>query len=214
MKQPRRLIITSLFLAGVLLLAQVFSPFMLNDILMSTALTVWMLMRIFILSIDQQVYWLGLAVAALFALSRYSIQHLLLEDSEPLPKNDLIHTDIDLWKSYFTSYALDKNERFIVKRELTRLLVSLYASKHGVTANFMVADDLRSGEIPLPEEIHAFLFEEVRKQTRRSFKQILLDLWLAPRGWMDERSGRRRAEYYRNVGEVLNFIETSLEVKR
>ena len=214
MKQPRRLLAFCVALAAVLVLGLLLWPFGLNDILMATALTAWLFMRIFILSIDQNLYWFVLVIAAFFLLSRYPIQHLLIDNSEPPAKNDLIHTEVDLWKSYFTFYAHDRNERFIVKRELFRLMVAQYATKQGVTANFMVADALRKGEIPLPEEIRVFLFEEDLSQARRTFKQVLKDLYSAPRRWMDGRSGRRKAEYYRNVADVLNFIESSLEMKR
>ena len=214
MNQPRRILIFSVFLGAILTLGMIFWPFVLEEILMPTALTAWFFMRIFILSVDQKFYWGVLILVGVVAFSRHLIHFFLFDDMDPQPKNEVVLTDIDFWRSYFTLYGRDLNEQFMVKRELIRLLVSLYATKQGVTANFLVTDALKNGEIPLPGGVHSFLFDEELTQGRRSIKKIIKDIWFAPRHWIDERTGRKTAEYYRMVAEVLNFIETSLEMKK
>jgi hypothetical protein len=214
MNQYKRIWVFLLVLAGVLILGILFWPFVYEELLLPIGLTAWLFLRIFVLSIDQKIYWIALNLIAIFFLFRQLIQSSLFVEAEAQPEDNKDLKDIEFWRSYFTLYTHDKKEQFMVKRELTRLLVSTYASKQGVTANFLVTEALKKGDIPLPESIYSFLFDEdLERIYHPSFKQILKSLWLAPRNWMDERSGRNAAEFYRNVAEVLNFLETSLEMK-
>jgi hypothetical protein len=214
MNKSRRLIVFLIIFTGVLILGLAFWQYVLDQILTPIALTAWLFLRIFVLSIDQKVYWIVLILGSVIVLFRHLIQYSMSSETETLPEADLALKDIEFWRTFFTLYTHDKKEQFMVKRELVRLLVSMYASKQGVAANFLVMDALKKGEIPLPEAIYSFLFvEDQIQKDRHSLKQILRTLWLAPRHWLDERSGRNIEEYYRMVTEVLDFMESSLEIK-
>ena len=68
MKKPLRLLILLLLFSLLLLAAGLNWQYVLNYILMPLATTAWLLLRIFILSIDQKYIWGGLVLAVLLLL--------------------------------------------------------------------------------------------------------------------------------------------------
>jgi hypothetical protein len=197
----------------ILILGWVFWPFVLDQILAPMALTAWLFLRIFVLSVDQKIYWSALILGAGFFLFRRLFLNTAGEEPVSQPEGNLTLKDIDFWRSFLSLYTHEDRDQFYIKRELVRLLVSMYASKQGVAANFIVMESLKKGEISLPESIYTFLFEDEKPQAGGSIKQFLEQLWLAPGRWWYEYSGRKAAEYYRLVEEVLTFLEMSLEIK-
>jgi hypothetical protein len=213
MSRRQRFLIFILMLIAALVLGLFFWPVVLNEILAPLALTAWLFLRIFVLSINQNIYWGALILVAFFFLSRHFIQSFMGEEPVSLPEESLKLKDIEFWRNILNIYSMDSEEQFYIKRELVRLMVSMYASKQGVAANFWVMEALRKGEIPLPKTIYTFLFVDETAQTGWSFKLFLKKIWQAPAVWIDERSGRKAAEYYRKIEEVITFLETSLEMK-
>ena len=69
MKFSRRMVISILFIVIILLFGMFFWPFILNNIITPIALAVWLLLRIFVLSIDQKYYW----GAIIFVVVSFSI---------------------------------------------------------------------------------------------------------------------------------------------
>jgi hypothetical protein len=106
----------------------------------------------------------------------------------------------------------DIREEKILKRELTHLLTSLYASKQSTSDNFGIYDALQQGEIPLPEHIHAFLFSTESQRAGGPIKRLLQSIRKTPRKWIRQWTGQEKAEHFRMIDEVLRFLETSLEI--
>jgi hypothetical protein len=120
---------------------------------------------------------------------------------------------IETWRSLFTLIGYNNPEVKILKRELIRLLLSLYATKKRTTADYELFEALQKGEISIPENIHNFLFLEEPKESRRSIKTWFKSIGNIPRVWVRRWRGQEAADYYRMIDEVLSFMETSLEMK-
>jgi hypothetical protein len=212
MKISRRVVI--ILLAAILLLTGVlFGPSLQNYLLKPIATVSWILLRIFVLSIDQRFFWIVLIFIGLVFLFRLlSRIQTTLPEEESYESNDTIDA-IEYWRSRFllsnTNTSYDKS----LRRELTNLLASYYASKQR-SSNFEIYELLQRGQIPLPKHIHTFLFPQEPQDSRRSLKKLILSIRCTPRKYIRRWTGQEKVERYRMVNEVLSFIETSMEIKK
>jgi hypothetical protein len=213
MSTSRRVIIACLFTALILLTGWFFWPFVLNEVLKPIATVAWLLLRIFVLSIDQHVFWAAIIFAGLFFLYR-----LLSKSQMPLPaeefpeSNETINT-IGSWRTRFFLNNQNIGDDKSLKRDLAYLLSSLYASKQHSSTNYKIYDALEKGQIPLPEQIHTFLFPEKPREPEQPLKRLLQSICRAPRKWIRRWTGQETAEIYQMIDEVLKYMETSLESK-
>ena len=78
MKNSRRYL-AMLIVLGLLLLLTVllFEPFVMDKILVPLAAAIWLLLRIFVLSIDQIYYWIGLSGVGFTIVIFRTIHHLI-----------------------------------------------------------------------------------------------------------------------------------------
>jgi len=210
----RRLVIGAFFLLMILFVGLLFWPFVLNEIIKPTALVVWTLLRVFVLSIDQKYYWVAIILITSFFLYR----RLPLSPQPAVQSEDEQHSNatiktINHWRSLFNPMDQHIQVNKILKKNLAGLLLSLYATKQHTSADFRLYDALQQGQIPLPERIHAFLFLEEPQPAGRSFKKLVQSIRNTPRKWIRRWTGQEAAEHYRMVDEILFFMETSLEMK-
>ena len=208
MKFSRRVVILLLVAATVLFVGLLFWSFIRNNILEPTAAALWLLLRILVLSIDQKYFWytaIFLAVIFLFRLLRQEQPSI---QSDAYPDTNATILNIGYWRVLFTYNDQDVRDEKILRRELTRLLTALYASN-----DFRVYEALQGGRIPLPENIHTFLFPAEPQESGGPIKRLLQSIQQIPRKWIRQWTGREKAEYYRMIDEVLDFVETSLEIK-
>ncbi len=213
MKISRRVIIAFLLAALLIPAGWLFWPFVLNDILKPIALVAWLLLRIFVLSIDQHVFWAAIIFAGLFFLYRLlSKSQMPLPAEEFLESNETVNT-IRSWRSRFFLNNNNIGDDKFLKRDLASLLSSLYASRHHSSTNYEIYDALEKGQIPLPEQIHSFLFPERPREPEQPLKRLLQSIRRAPRKWKRRWTGQETAETYRMIDEVLKYMETSLESK-
>ncbi len=214
MNTSRRLIIVVFSLLVILFVGLLFWPFVLNDIITPISQVIWILLRLFVLSIGQQYYWAAIiVVASLFLYRRLAPPPhpiIQLEDSED-PNATM--RNIDRWRSLFTLIDRHVQEDKILRKNLAHLLLSLYATKQHIPADFRLYDALQEGEIPIPEQIHAVLFPEEPQQVGHSFTKLAHSLRNIPRKWIRHWTGQETAEDYRMLDEILCFMETSLEMK-
>jgi hypothetical protein len=197
----------------VLFVGMLFWPFILNNIIEPTAVAVWLLLRILVLSIDQKYFWYAVIVLAVIFLFRLLRQGQHSIQSTACPDTNATILNIGYWRVLFTYNDQDVRDEKILKRELMRLVTSLYASKQSASNDFRVYDALQQGRIPLPENIHTFLFPAESQESSRSMKSLFQSIQKTSRKWIRQWTGREKAEYYRMIDEVLNFVETSLEIK-
>jgi hypothetical protein len=213
-KTPRRLVVLVFFLLLTLLIGMFFWPFILNEIIAPTSLAVWVLLRIFVLSIDQIYFW-----AAVIFIASFFLYRRLLPPAPPafqyqdLQNSNATMRSLEYWFRLFT--VIDRNVRDdrTLKRELAHLLLSLYTIKQHTSANFRIYDALQTGQIPLPEHIHALLFPEEPQGPRSFIKRLIQYIQETPRKWIRRWTGRETADHFRMIDEVLGFMETSLEIK-
>jgi hypothetical protein len=209
----RRMVALILFISIVLLLGMFFWPFILNEVIQPTSLVIWLLLRIFVLSIGQQSYWIAIIFVAVFCLIR-----ILPQEQIPAPpgnfhvSNPTLKT-IEYWRSLCKLTKDDVRGEVILKRELIQLLLAFYSSKQHTSANFGIYEALQRGEIPLPEHIHTFLFLNEPRETGRPFKKLMHSIRNSPTKWLHRWTGEETAEYYQIIDEVLSFLEISLEMK-
>ena len=186
-----------------------FWPFILNNILTPASLVVWVLLRIFVLSFDQSYYW-----GAIIFISVLFLTYRLLPPPQPAIEadefqnsNEIMRT-IDYWRSLLVLTDHDIHVGKTVQEELARLLLSLDPTNQRALPYYQLYSALQQGEIPLPDQIHAFLFLEKPQE-----EGLLQSIRSTPRKWLRHLTGRKAADHYRMIDETLCFLETSLEMK-
>jgi hypothetical protein len=210
----RQLVVFVFFLLAILLVGMIFWPFILNEIIAPTSLTVWVLLRIFVLSIDQKYFWVGIILITSFILYR----SLLPRIPPPIQTYDFHKPNetmrsIDYWNRLFIVIDKKVQDEKTIKKELAYLLLTLYTPKQRALTGFRLYNALQNGQIPLPENIHTFLFPEELQGSERSIKGLLQSIQKTPMKWIRRWTGQEAAEHYRMIDEVLGFIETYLEIK-
>ena len=218
MRLSRALVIGVFSLLVILFVGLLFWPFILNEIITPTSLAAWVLLRIFVLSLDQKYYWM----AIIFITSIFLYLRLLPPSRPTIQSEDFQHSNatmrtLDYWHSLFNLIDQRAQDDEMLKKGLARLLLSLYATKQHTAADFHLYGALQQGEIPLPEQIQAFLFAKEPQQEGDSFimhiRKLVQSIRNTPRKWIRRWTGQETAERYRMVDEILCFVETSLEMK-
>ncbi len=103
MAQRQRYLLIVLFAGCLLLLGLVFQGFVLAEIVLPLATVLWLLLRIFVLSIDQQVYWWALiGLAAIIVVSRLLRQTGPVQPDRP-PEESLALEQVLRWHSAITN---------------------------------------------------------------------------------------------------------------
>lgn len=210
----RRLVISSFFVLVFLFITLVFWPFILNEIIRPVALVVWLLLRVFILSIDQKYYWGALILSMLFFLYRLLPQVSATAYPEFSESSNATLRAIGYWRNIFFLTGHEDYDSQTLKKELAGLLITHYATKQRTVANLEIHEALQQKEIPLPEDVYAFLFANEPQENQRSLKNRLQAIAKAPQKWLRRASGREAAEHKRMINEVLAFLETALEIKK
>ena len=206
MNISRRLFVFGFFALVVLVIGVLFWPLILSEIVIPISLVIWLLLRLFVLSIDQQYYWGAIIFIVVFFIYR------IFPSAEPVVQYDNFQDlnatirAIGNWRSLFTVIGYDVPDKRALRQELINLLLSLYATKQRTSADFRLYDALQKGEIPIPEHIHDFLFLKEPQKVKWSFKKLIQSIQSAPRRWIRRWTGQEVAEHYRMVDEVLAIL--------
>jgi hypothetical protein len=217
--RPLRIVL-AIALPGALLVFTLCKPqLVLQGLVLPAATALWLILRTFVVSIDQGVYWWGLIVLVLFG----SFMLLLRgADSRAGAHFSVARPAWDPSRRWQDSIVLGRTttpSRDTFRQNLTWLLSSLYASPRSGEEKYQVRGALQEGRISIPRGVHDFLFASTRPpdpppsffaNPRACLGAVLesfLDTLLSrPRG------RRRAAEYDRSTAEVLSFMETQLEM--
>jgi hypothetical protein len=211
MRITRRTQLILLLLGLVLLLGFLFRVFILENFVKPVALVFWLIWRV-LLSIDQGVYWsLLILLAVFYAFIHFARGWVSTKPTPPLDSNLTLET-VDYWRMFIRLSVREKARVSVLKQNLEEMLVTMYTSRQPETPHWEVSEALRQRQIPLPESIYAFLFPRKPLSSRRSLRQVLHAIREAFREWARRRTGQDVAEYYRSIEEVLNFMETSMEI--
>jgi hypothetical protein len=209
----RRLVVMLILATIILLIVLLFWPFVLNEILKPIAMVAWLFLRIFVLSIGQSFYWIAIIFVALVFLYRLLSQNQNILPAEKFSDSNEITDTVLYWRIRFSVTDYSNREEQSLRRELVNLLVSLYAAKQRGSSNFAIRDAMQCGQIPLPEDIYTFLFPEKRQESGSSIRKLIQSIGKTPRKWIRQWTGQETAERSRMIEEVLDFMETSLEIK-
>jgi hypothetical protein len=211
MNRSKRFVLAFLISALVVFLGLLFWPFVLTNIIQPTALALWLLIRILVLSIHQKYFWYAVIFVAVLVLLR-----LLRQTQSELPPQASFETNTTIttirhWRGLLHYKDQDILEDKALKRQLAHLLTGLYALKQGASNDFRMYADLQQGKIPLPKNIHTFLFQP-GPVSGGPLKKFFQSIRKTPRRWIRQWTGQEEAEHHKMIDEVLNFIETSLEI--
>jgi hypothetical protein len=210
MKPSQRVVLACLVAAILLLAGLLFWPFILSNIVQPTALVVWLLLRILVLSIDQKYFWYALVfVAAFFVIRVLSHARETVQPEVYLQSNATLD-NIEYWRVRFAGNSHNVWEEKTLKRDLLHLLVSRYASNQNISNNFEMYQALEQGQVPLPEHIRDFLFS---REPDHSIKSFFRSIRETPKKWIHRWTGQEKAAQYQRIAEVLSFMETSVEIK-
>ena len=212
MKLSKRVVLSFLIAAIVLFLGMLFWPFIVTNIIRPIALVVWLLLRILVLSIHQKYIWYVVIFAAFFFLFRFLPQEQPDIQSSVSPEPNTTILNIEYWRNLFIHNGQNVREDETLRRELTHLLTSLHASHQSTSNKFFIHDALQNGEIPLPGNIHAFLFSQELPAAGGLLKRFFQSIRKTAQKWIRQWTGQEEAEHFQMIAEVLNFMETSLEI--
>jgi len=203
--------------AGAVLAASVLAgPWLWSAVIEPLALVVWLLLRLFVLSVHQAAYWVVLILAGAVLLLGFLLRRARLDEPAPVVPPPPRPHPVESWRWVIEQAALGAPASpafgwggFI------QLAVSFGAVEHRVPADYLLHDALRAGRVPLPAEVHAFLFppSEPRPATWPARAARLARRAAgAPRRLLRRLTGQDRAERLAAVERFLSFLETSLEM--
>lgn len=215
MKLSPRISLVILLLGLALFVGILFRAFILDNFVTPVALVLWAFWRL-LLSVDQVVYWgVLIAAAGVYTFTRlffFVRGPITVEPTTPSDTNTTLQ-HINYWRTliYLTQ---DETEKYnSLRRDLCRMLVDRYASQQVEAAHFKVYEAVQQRQIPLPEDIYAFLFPAEPAGAQRSFRRILSTLKQIPRRRIRHWTGREVAEYYQSIEDVIRFMESTLEIQ-
>lgn len=204
-------VLALLLLAALLILAGLaFGPAILSAFILPLAGQLWAFLRVYVLCIDQEELWyyfvLALSLFLCYRLLRSLSSASLEAEPEPSsPDPNAALGELKHWRFQFAGMTGDDRERAQARRELARLLVSAYAARNRVEADFPLLESFRSGRIPLPAPVHSLLFGEEKDEGPSNIARRL-------EAWLRRVSGREDADYRRAIEACLDYIESRLEM--
>jgi hypothetical protein len=222
MKKRLRYLLLASFIGLLLVLTLLFPQFVLDGILLPAATALWILLRIFILSIHQHAFWWGviflLAIVTFRGLYRRSAVDSRAPDLDPVPARDRVTA----WRDSLLLNLRAAVDEDSFRRDLMWLFTLLFFSPHQGKAKYQIREEILEHRIPVPESIYRYLFYSPRPAPKRSFvKHPVERLELmsesfarAVRKWVRRRTGREIAECLRAIDDVLTFMEKSLEMRQ
>jgi hypothetical protein len=190
-----RLLSLSLFVLLLVVLALLVGPYVLRNFLEPLALGVWLLLRVFVLSIDQGVLWglMVLVVVVWFIVRPNRNSRPLYEEGE-IARNAALR-DLEGWSYLFSEKPRASGEFGSLQRELAWTLCAVYASRKRIRSDYEVRDAFEQGRIPLGEGIYSFLFAQAKAKATIKTK------------------AKKRGEYDRLAMECLDYLESQLEIR-
>ncbi len=215
MKKPLRIALAIALPGALLLIVLANLPFVLREIIMPTATAFWLVLRVFVLSIGQEIYWWVLIALAVFGVTAFLLYGAAARTASPSFLASLTWNPVRSWKQSILRNTRSSPAHDSFRRDLEWLLVSVYASSRPGEAKYQVRNALEERRIALPPGIYDFLIAATRSRARLPFyKNPLASAKAAlasfSAGLVPAR--RRAAAYLRSSKEVIAFIETQLEI--
>jgi len=214
MAHTKRILLFSFSFIFILFLVIVFWPFIFTKIIVPISTVIWIGLRMFVLSLDQSLYWVVFTLGIMVLILRRLVQWESNTENDKTLGVVVKFRDIETWHNKLSIYANTITEQESIRQKLLDLVAAWYAAEQEDKIPYLVSDAMRRKEIPLPDSIYTILFTEETEENERSFKRMLKKILHAPANWMmQKRIQRNRAmETRRMITEVLTYLETSLEI--
>ena len=213
MDKKQRIVLLVFCLLLFLLVVILFWPFVASNILAPLAVSAWLFLRIFVLSVDQKVYWALLILIGLFLILRrfFLVNIPQLTQPEAVEGNETINRAY-MWRGDFAFGERTGMGRQTLQREMMKLIVSLYSSRLQGNAYFDVYEPLKQKQIVLPDRVYAFLFYEDPVPSGSALLKWFQSLQQTVRKQIRAWSGQERRDYDQAINEILTFMENELEI--
>lgn len=194
------------FILGMILfLGLLFSGWVVPNIVQPVAETIWLFLRVFILSVGQVYYWTLLSIAVVI----WAIYRLTRRKSPVLPEEITVGNEairnLQKWQEATKLSKHDGTGQTIVREKLFRLLISHYAAMQQSPNQLEIRQGIEECRLPLPNSVYNFLFPS---QDKRPIKLSLGALYQAIHLWYCRISGQEEAEFNQMIDELTDFIKT------
>src|SRR5208337_4822937 len=208
-KNRLRYLLLFLFIGILLLMGLAFPQFALEAILLPAATAVWLLLRIFVLSIHQQIFWWGAIVAAAVAVFGGLSPRPAALSRIPIPDSSAVRDRVTTWRDSILLHLLAEVDEDTFRRDLMWVLTSLYSPRGQGKAKYQIRDEILAGQIPIADSILGFLFPSSRPAHARSFmthpverlRAMSESFKRAVREWARKRTGRETADRLAAIDE-------------
>jgi len=186
--------------------------FILANVITPIALILLLFWRV-LLSVHQAFYW-GAVVALAVGLACYRLfQGIELEDRPAALNPNSVLKDIGFWRLSLQLASEGGSSSSSLKSELRSMLVELYAAKQPDATYLTIYDALLAHQLPLPDLLYQFLFNDEAQATNLSWRERLQHLATKPAKWIRHLTGRDKTEYYKAMEDTITFMETLMEIK-
>lgn len=127
-----------------------------DQLVRPTATILWLLLRITLLAVHQQVYWYALVLLAVVFVLAWLPQGAPAPPADP-PGLNHVQERVRYWRRMFDVEGKLAGHSE-TRQALGDLLASAYATGPGPAARAAAQAALARGEIPLPATVHSYLF--------------------------------------------------------
>ncbi len=203
MNKARRFALFFFILGLILFLGLVFSGWVLPNIIQPAAEAVWLFMRMFILSVDQELYWYLLSIAGFI----WVIYRLTRRDAPVIPVENILRkealSNLNSWQKALVSSKHDGSGRSIARRKILQLLISHYQARQRNSTQLEIRQALEQRQLPLPDSVYIFLFPPEPQAPRRPSLPAVYQLFWR---WYHRIAGREDIEFGQMVDELIDFM--------
>lgn len=196
-----RIIFFVIMISVITSLCAYFRLIILENFLKPLALILYLILRTFLLPIDQIILW-GIMIFAVSIIIFMRFDDITAE-GKPINEStkNFYAEKYASWKLCLSSDSRDAHSQKYLKRELISMMVALYAAGKRIPVDFRLFDAFKAKEIPVPEKIHTFLYAERSHTISISLAELYNRI-----------SGHETDEYHRNLEACLLFLENYTEV--
>jgi hypothetical protein len=204
LNKPRSFILFVFILGVILFLGLIFSTWVIPNIIQPAAETVWLFLRMFILSVDQGYYWYLVAAAGTI----WIIYRLTRRGSSPQPVQDIIHNEtlssIQEWSEALTFSNQSGSQKSVLRSKILRLIVSHYEARQQSSTELEIRQAIEKRQLLLPTSVYKYLYLPGSQPSHSSFWQIIRH---SLNRWHNRVTGKDAAEFNQMIDELIEFIK-------
>lgn len=142
----------------ILFLGLIFSAWVVPHIVQPASETIWLFLRLFILSVDQLDYWNIISIAALIWIIYRLARRKPSKQPEGSRVKNEIRDNLQNWREFLIQAKHHRGDRGPLRDKLLRLLISHYASRQPQLDQAEIGQGLEQHQLPLPGSVYDFLF--------------------------------------------------------